>query len=227
MLSHVMELYEITPDEYNSLDNKGDKIKYPDGVSPAGTTFTIPSSITNYKLYHQWILMTEAEYANYKKLGEDIAKAQADRENLNDNATEEDKTTEDSEYNKKKTELETNILTLQTQQLDLIKKYDDTQWKETPDNKVYLPTAAEYILWAKLEESDGTTTFAAKIFSETEIITESNTVIDEEETIEEVTETTQTTTNPNTGINDYIMYIIPAALIAGTALVFKRNKSYN
>lgn len=213
----------ITLEEYNSLDNKGEKIIFPNKVTTAGTTFTIPSSITNYTLSHQWIEISQENYENYKKLDSQIATANKEYEDFINNTSNADK--EKPEYAASLAEKKANIDTLQNQKLALITKYDDTKWKETTDNKVHLPSSAEYILWAKLVESDGTTTYAVKLVTDTEIITESTTVKDTEETLTE--ETTQTTTNPNTGISDYANYLIPVALVAGTALVFRKNKRFN
>lgn len=36
----------------------------------------------------------------------------------------------------------------------------------------------------------------------------------------------ETNSNPDTGLNDYIMYIVPVLLIGGSVLMFRRN-SYN
>ena len=66
--------------------------------------------------------------------------------------------------------------------------------------------------------STSTSTLTVKTYGN-----DNQTIIEDETEINDETTNTKTTTNPNTGISDYLLYIVPIIIICGSLIVFRKK----
>lgn len=222
----------LTQEEYDALD-PDNKIYTPWMVFSTGSSITIKSGITDYKLYDQWIKLSSEDVTKYNKLyNEDYIKIKEEADKYEESATEEQKKTE--EYNNKIDEYNKKILEIQAQINELIPTYNDSNWKEITDGKTYAPATAKnegYVLWVKLVESDNTTTFDTQMYinNSSDEGTSNNTTNKQPTNSQNSNQTTgqtvQTTVNPSTGIEEYIIYVVVSSIIIGSLLILKKQKN--
>lgn len=224
----------ITTEEFVAIDSNN-QITLPSIVVTDGSEVTVDRSLTNYQLFYQWVSISDSEATKLDELKTEMQTIETEMENYINSATEEEKETE--EYQNKITEYYNLALAAIEEYASLIPAYNESNWITSTNNIINMDTAAEgrNFLWVKLETSDNQTIYelgeynltsdSSEIIEDTEIVKDTNSAIQQinQENTGNNSETIQTTTNPSTGLSDYLIYIVPIIIIVGLVLVFSKK----
>lgn len=227
----------LTVEEYDLYSASNTKFSLPSIVTSSGTSIGVDESLSNYNLYYQWINVSDSDWNTMNSINDSIKELNDSFEKYSEGV--EDKTSE--EYIAKSEEYVNTYNTKKSEYTAIISKFDDSKWIDITDGKpISYSGDGINLLWVKLAEADGTTTYGYKYYEASSSTSKTNT--EKKNVVKSKVSTVSSddsdtynietsgnyysdsvySDNPDTGLSDIMLYLIPILLVGGSVIVLRR-----